>query len=144
MQEHPGLIEIAYLIGPDPQHQDRLRLFRREVEIETNRGATEIRTREDGLVLLVDGLKEFHMEFLKSDVTEAGLGAKESDYLATWPCGFGADKLPAAVRMTMVVASEAPGGGDLTLKRIVRIPATSVAQDTHADAVTKCLTPGKT
>jgi len=128
LREKPGLMEAAYLVGPDPETEGALRLFRREFEIETDEAATTIRTLNEGLVLLADGLQEFHMEFLSAEVAEeAAESGAEPEFAEQWEGGFGTDKLPVAIRIAMVVGQD---GAAMTLRRTVRLPTQDVDAET--------------
>jgi len=128
LREKPGLMEAAYLVGPDPENEGALRLFRRELEIETDEMATTIRMANEGLVLLADGLQEFHMEFLSAEAAaDAAERGTEPEFTDAWEGGFGTDKLPVAIRITMVVGHHGP---TMTLRRTVKIPTQDVDAET--------------
>lgn len=129
-QEKPGLIEIAYLVGPDPDQEGRLRLFRRELEIETDTNAKEIRKADEGLVLLVSGLKEFRMEFLSADeVTASEEEDRDAEYADQWEGGFGTAALPVTIRLVMTAASPKDYQPEMTLQRTVRLPISNVSTE---------------
>ena len=153
LRERPGLIEVAYLVGEDPAHEGAMRVFRREMPIETDPRATSIRTSDHGLVLLADNLEDFHMEFLAPPAagtttgTTAGSGAgttgpsatavaaaaaagtsAQPEFSETWAGGFGRAALPAAVRITVRARGEG-AGAPMQLERTVRLPVDNVENE---------------
>jgi type II secretory pathway component PulJ len=138
LRDRPGLVEIAYLIATDPSNPETLWLFRRELEIETNRSAKEIRMADQGVVLLVDGLEAFHMEFLSQDASQSTEGVKDSDWVEKWDSGFGQSTLPAAIRISLTVGSKS-GGPQMAIQRTVRIPTPDISVETHEAALKRSL-----
>ncbi|MBN2584551.1 MAG: hypothetical protein JXL80_15925 [Planctomycetes bacterium] len=126
MREKPGLIEIAYLVGQDPNNEDLLALFRRELSIETDRSATEISKSDQGLVLLADGLSEVNMEFLPQPTEEEPVNGREAEYVEEWEGGFGVDKLPVAIRLRISTDPREDRDKATVFCRTVRLPIPSV------------------
>ena len=127
LRQHPGLIEIAYLIGPDPDVPDALRVFRREAEVETNARVRQIRTEDKGLVLLVDAVKTFRMEFLSKQAASAATSTQTApQFVERWDGRFGADTLPSAIRIILTVRSPEANGPEMTIERTVRLPQSNV------------------
>jgi len=130
LREKPGLMEAAYLVGPDPETAGALRLFRRELEIETDADAASIRMADDGLVLLASGLQEFRAEFLDPETAEeAAEQGVEPEFTDAWESGFGTDTFPLAIRILMVVGSDGKTGPAMTIQRTIRIPTQDLAQE---------------
>ncbi len=128
--EAPGLMEVAYLIAPDPFHQGYLRLFRRELAIETQYGVQEMRTSEYGLTLLASDLRGFRLEFLSAKTVEETPAGQDMKYDDKWEPSWGPEKLPVAIRITLTVADPRDQSGDFTLKRVVRLCTNDVDTET--------------
>lgn len=136
-REVAGLMEVAYLVSEDPDHQGLLRVFRRELEIETDPNATAIRGSSDGLTLLVDGLKEFRMEFLSADALEDLPKGTEPEYVKEWQPGWGPEALPVAIRVIITVNDPKGAGKPLTLMRTVRLATGVVDTETLQEPLKK-------
>jgi hypothetical protein len=127
----PGLMEVAYLIDDkNPNHEGHLRLFRRELAIETQAGAQEMRTSEYGLTLLASDLRGFSLEFLSAETVKEAKAGEEMKYETKWDPSWGPEKLPVAIRITLTVADPRTQGSDFTLKRIVRLYTNDVDAET--------------
>ncbi len=128
LRERPGLVEIAYLVGPQPGSDNQLRLFRRELEIETNHDARQIRFSDEGLVLLVEHVDDFHLEFLSKEAAEEAREVEglEPEWTEQWVGGFGPENLPEAIRIVMTAGGEKVGAPDMTLHRTVRLADSDV------------------
>jgi hypothetical protein len=138
-REKPGLLEIAYLVGEDPAGKGRLRVFRRELEIETETGARAIRMSDEGLVLLVDGLTQFRMEFLSADEAAVAREGGVPEWVSEWEPTFGSGGLPVAVRLHVTAAADRGDGPAFTLERTVRLPVKDVATETLDTALKESL-----
>lgn len=131
LREKPGLMEIAYLTGEDPNHEGTLRLFRRELEVETDSSATAIRLTDEGLVLLSDRLAGFKITFLSADEAEAAAERNaEPVFVEQWEGGFGPEKLPVAIRVALTMSGEGPDSPRLEVKRTLRLPTQDVEEET--------------
>ena len=138
-RQRPGLIEVAYLIGESPEYQGKLRLFRRELAIETDPNQTVIRTTDDGLTLLVDAMTEFYMEFLSAEAIENAQAGLPPQFVDKWESGFGQEALPVAVRVTITMADPTGDSKPVTLERTVRLPTNDVAKETLQEDLEKSL-----
>lgn len=138
-RERPGLVEIAYLVGPDPDTEGAMRVFRRELEIETDTAAQAIRLANEGLVLLVSGLSEFHMTFLSTDEAELAQEGGEPEFADRWESGFGTEKLPVAIEVVMTVGGHQAGAPMMTLTRTIRLPVADVSQQTLQEQLSASL-----
>jgi len=126
MRERPGLIEIAYLVGQDPNNEKALAVFRRELAIETDRSAVTIRSSDQGLVLLADGLTEFDMDFLPQPEEDEPANSRQAEYEDQWEGGFGVDKMPVAIRFRLSTDPQEDREKALVFRRTVRLPIPDV------------------
>jgi prepilin-type N-terminal cleavage/methylation domain-containing protein len=126
MRERPGLIEIAYLVGQDPNNEKALAVFRRELAIETDRSAVAIRSSDQGLVLLADGLTEFDMDFLPQPGEDEPANGRQAEYQDQWEGGFGVDKMPVAIRFRISADPQTDPQKALVFRRTVRLPTPDV------------------
>jgi prepilin-type N-terminal cleavage/methylation domain-containing protein len=130
LRERPGLMEIAYLVGEQAGEQPGLlRLFRRELHVQTDTNVTSIEASDQGIVLLAEDVKEFRMEFLSAEAISETEEGEEPEFEEEWESGHGTESIPVAIRVHLTVA----GGrmvGDLTLQRTVRLPTRDVAMET--------------
>lgn len=141
LRERPGLVEIAYLVDENPDGTGSLRLFRRELEVEPDPNATTIRLVGEGLVLFAEGLQEFHMEFLSAEEAERAQEGQVPQWTEEWESGFGQDKLPVAIRVTLTVMAPEEGGAPMTMKRTVRLPINDPAKETLQPLLETTLNP---
>ena len=139
LREKPGLVEIAYLVGEDPNNENALAVFRRELTIETDRSAAEIRTSDQGLVLLADGLSELDMEFLPPPEEDEPANGRETEYVNEWEGGFGAENMPAAIRIRVSTDHNEDRDKALVFQRTVRLPIPTVTDETLQPALTEIL-----
>ena len=139
LREKPGLVEIAYLVGEDPNNKNALAVFRRELTIETDRSALEIRTSDQGLVLLADGLSELDMEFLPPPEEDEPANGRETEYADEWEGGFGAENMPAAIRIRVSTDHNEDRDKALVFQRTVRLPIPAVTDETLQPALTESL-----
>jgi len=129
LREKPGLIEIAYLVGQDPNDPNALALFRRELPIETDRSAGQIRISDQGLVLLADGLSELNMEFLPQPADDEPANGREAEYVEEWEGGFGAENLPAAIRIRVSTDRRENRDKALVYMRTIRLPIPEITDE---------------
>jgi type II secretory pathway pseudopilin PulG len=142
MQQRPGLIEIAYLVGQDPNNTNALAVFRREIGIETDRAAKQIRMSDQGLVLLADGLTEFNMEFLPRPAEDDPANGREAQFEDQWDGGFGVDTMPAAIRVRISNDPQQDRTKALVFQRTVRLPVPNVVDEMLQPALNESLDVG--
>ncbi|NIA22051.1 MAG: hypothetical protein GWP05_08855 [Anaerolineaceae bacterium] len=139
LREKPGLLEIAYLVGQDPNDENALALFRRELPIETDRSARQIRTSDQGLVLLADGLSELNMEFLPQPTEDDPLNGRQAEYVQEWEGGFGVENMPAAIRIRVSTDHRENRDKALVYLRTVRLPIPAVTDEMLQPALKESL-----
>ena len=139
LREKPGLLEIAYLVGRDPNDQNALALFRRELTIETDRSANQIRASDQGLVLLADGLSELDMEFLPPPEEDDPANGRETEYVDEWEGGFGAENMPLAIRIRVSTDHNEDREKAQVFVRTVRLPIAEVLNEMLQPALNESL-----
>lgn len=130
LRERPGLVEIAYLVGEQTGEQTGLlRLFRRELEVQTDTNVTSIEASDQGIVLLAEDVKAFRMEFLSAKAIAETEPGEDPEFVEEWESGHGTESIPVAIRVHLTVAG-GRGVGDLSFQRTVRLPTRDVATET--------------
>jgi type II secretory pathway pseudopilin PulG len=139
LRQNPGLIEVAYLAAQDPKNPNLIQVQRRELAIETNMAATTIRNSDQGLVLLADNLTQFTIDFLPPPLPVTnGSPSTVTDFTDQWTGGFGADKIPVAVRIQLT-GGGTNGGPSFSLERTIRMPISSVQTEMLESTMTSAL-----
>ncbi len=139
LRQNPGLIEVAYMASQDPKNPNLIVVQRREMAIETNLAANTIRNSDQGLVLLADNLTEFKIEFLPPPLPVAnGQPPPPAEFKNEWTGGFGADKIPVAVRINLT-GGGVNGSPPFSLERIIRMPMISVQTEMLNATLTSAL-----
>jgi type II secretory pathway component PulJ len=139
LRQNPGLIEVAYLASQDKKNPNLVVVQRREMPIETSMAAKTIRDSEQGLVLLADSLTQFSIDFLPPPAPVAsGTASTSTDFTDQWTGGFGADKIPVAIRIQLT-GGGINGSPPFSLERIIRMPELSVQTEMLNTTLTSAL-----